>query len=105
MKESDITAFLLVFDRYEINYGNSSDSGTSSEEWSIDWEYQSNSAGISHGYTVDNHYHKCSIISKYTISGHEFTELNKIDKKDGQYTEREALEIIVTHWKENESNT
>ena len=85
MKESDLTAFLLIFDRRVYTYHN--------KRYPGDWEYIS-SDGCT--YSVDN-YHEQSYIFKFTAD-----EREKLHDKLGHYKEQEALEIVVTHWLENE---
>ena len=85
MKESDITAFLLGHVRNQNYYFG---------DWPIDWSYHDDE----HKYNIHNYNHSSYII--YYVKTE--AAASRIHNKSGQYTEREALEIMAKHWKENE---
>ena len=88
MKESDITAFLLIYRRIEHAY---------IDRNLDDWCYY----GDANRYKVTNFYGWSNETREKLNSSIMFDEA-LIDKRNGLYTEREALEIIVKHWLENE---
>ena len=88
IKDSDITAFLLIFEKHMFPAG--------------DCEYISSDEY----YTIVNGYNgvRRSSISK-SVPDHEWQDEwipREIHNKQDYYTEREALEIIVKHWLKNE---
>ena len=83
--EADITAFLLIHERIERRYD-----GT---ELLDDWSY-----------VYDPYVYDVVNLTESTISFRvkwSSRDPIEIDKKDGCYTEQEALEIMAKHWKEN----
>ena len=84
--EADITAFFLIYTKQRHQYVKSSDV----------WVYECKQNN--YRYIVDN-FHEYRIYRIIKVVDGESTHIHS---KADSYKERDALEIIVSHWKENE---